>query len=265
MAARARCRSTARTATSGRTSMPVPRRPAALRPIIRAGGGCAPTVTIAIDMRCQRQQPHHQRASAQGRLADAGLAALGHGLRHLHGVHRRIASRGCSDYQQNHGYAVWDGAAWKVQYQPQRLPETLHERAGGISVSQRRREVPAVLRRPVDHRRPRGSSNLPFLGPKKLIYADGRATGDRGHCGLRGLGAADLSARCGVPVAERRSARRARRRVYRRLSLPDADGIARSAGDVHHDYRRRDRADRRDRDAARIPNSGSRARLPTHP
>ncbi|HWI20193.1 MAG TPA: hypothetical protein VNT81_20710, partial [Vicinamibacterales bacterium] len=31
--------------------------------------------------------------------------------------------QGCSTVQQNHGYAVWDGSAWKVQYQSNGCPK----------------------------------------------------------------------------------------------------------------------------------------------
>jgi hypothetical protein len=84
---------------------------------------------------------------------------------------------GCSEYQQNHGYAVWSGSAWKVQYQSNGCPKLFTSaqaafpfHSGGVKYRLYYGD-PSISEG-------RANSNLPFLGPKKLIYADGRATGD---------------------------------------------------------------------------------------
>ena len=83
---------------------------------------------------------------------------------------------GCSDVK-NHGYAVWDGvSAWKVQYEANGCPKLFKSvqaafplHIGGVKYKLYYGD-PAILTG-------KGSSNLPFLGPKNLIYANGALTG----------------------------------------------------------------------------------------
>lgn len=83
---------------------------------------------------------------------------------------------GCSTSRMNHVSAVWDGAAWVVQYLANGCPKMfanaqvafpLHR--GGVRY-RRYYGDPSVTEG-------RGTSTLPFPGPKKLIFADGTVSG----------------------------------------------------------------------------------------
>lgn len=142
------------------------------------GGGCAPAVAIAVD-------------------GDAnGNSRIQHARQHkvawptLDSPHWDMAAgtfmvftsdrvNGCSDYQQNHGYAVWDGSAWKVQYQSNGCPKLFTSAQAAFPFHSGGAKYRLYYGDPsiTDGR---ASSNLPFLGPKKLIYADGSLTGEPG-------------------------------------------------------------------------------------
>ena len=83
---------------------------------------------------------------------------------------------GCAAGGMNHGYAVWDGAKWNVQYAADGCPKLFldAQAAFPMHVGGQRYKLyygdPSITTG-------KGSSNLPFLGPKKLIYSDGAATG----------------------------------------------------------------------------------------
>ena len=83
---------------------------------------------------------------------------------------------GCDLGGKNHGYAVWDGAQWNVQYAADGCPKLFLnvQAAFPMHVGGSRYKLyygdPSITTG-------KGSSNLPFLGPKKLIYSDGTASG----------------------------------------------------------------------------------------
>ena len=83
----------------------------------------------------------------------------------------------CSSVQQNHGYAVWDGTRWNVQYRADGCPKLftnaqacLPMRLGGARYKMYCGD-PFITAGKVT------GSFLPYLGPKKLTYADGRVSG----------------------------------------------------------------------------------------
>lgn len=84
---------------------------------------------------------------------------------------------GCSNGNLNHGYAVWDGTKWNVQYLASGCPKlfTSAQAAFPLHVGGARYKLyygdPSITTG-------KGSSNLPFVGPKKLIYSDGAVSGD---------------------------------------------------------------------------------------
>ena len=86
---------------------------------------------------------------------------------------------GCAAARANHGYAVWDGATWKVQYQTDGCPKlfTSAQAAFPMHLGGVRYKLyygdPSITTGSLN-------SGLPFLGPKKLIYADGRVSGAGG-------------------------------------------------------------------------------------
>lgn len=84
---------------------------------------------------------------------------------------------GCVNSNMNHGYAVWDGTKWNVQYAANGCPKlfTNAQAAFPLHVGGTRYKLyygdPSITTG-------RGPGNLPFVGPKKLIYSDGSASGD---------------------------------------------------------------------------------------
>ena len=156
----------------------------------------------------------------------------------------RIASPAVPTISRTTATPCGTARAWKVQYQRQRLPEAVHQRAGGVSVPQRRRRAiastTAIRRSPTG----RGTSNLPFLGPKKLIYADGSVTGARrawwtSRTGKRRHRRA-TSCSCGRTAIRWT---RAPKGTSTTTTSSTPTGQPRPAGDVHHHHRRRHRAD----------------------
>lgn len=142
------------------------------------GGGCSPAVAIAVD----------GDANGNSKITNARQQKLGWPT--LDSPHWDLSAgtfmvftvdriAGCTDYNTNHGYAVWDGSAWKVQYQSNGCPKLFTSaqaafpfHSGGVKYRLYYGD-PSLTDG-------RTSSGLPFLGPKKLIYADGAATGDPG-------------------------------------------------------------------------------------
>jgi hypothetical protein len=85
---------------------------------------------------------------------------------------------GCSAFQQNHAYAVWDGSAWKVQYQANGCPKLFTSAQAAFPFHSGGAKYRLYYGDPSITDGRATSGNLPFLGPKKLIYADGRVSGD---------------------------------------------------------------------------------------
>jgi hypothetical protein len=84
---------------------------------------------------------------------------------------------GCTSEPMNHGYAVWDGSAWKVQAEAGGCPKAFKGvqaafpmHLGGVRYKMYY-GAPGVT----SGRLP--GSNLPFLGPKRMVYGDGARTG----------------------------------------------------------------------------------------
>ena len=140
------------------------------------GGGCAPNVAIGVDGDAINGNSRITNAR-QFKLAWPTLESP-----HWDGAKGRFMVftsdrvTGCSAFQQNHGYAVWDGSGWKVQYQADGCPKLFTSaqaafpmHLGGVRYKMYYGD-PSIIAG-------RGTSNLPFLGPKKLIYADGRVSG----------------------------------------------------------------------------------------
>lgn len=86
------------------------------------GGGCAPAVAIAVegDPNGNSRIQHARQHKVAWPTLDSPHWDMAAGTFMVFTSDRVT---GCSDYQQNHGYAVWDGSAWKVQYQPNGCPK----------------------------------------------------------------------------------------------------------------------------------------------
>jgi hypothetical protein len=140
-----------------------------------SGGGCEPTVTIAVegDANGNSRITNARQHKVAWPTLDSPHWDMSRGT---FMVFTSGQVTGCSSYPQNHGYAVWDGAAWKVQYQSNGCPKLFTSvqaafpfHSGGVKYRLYYGD-PSITDG-------KGSTNLPFLGPKKLIYADGRVTG----------------------------------------------------------------------------------------
>jgi hypothetical protein len=83
---------------------------------------------------------------------------------------------GCSASNRNHGYAVLNGNRWQVQYDSAGCPKlfTSVQAMFPMHIGEARYKM---YYGDTSITTGRGASNLPFLGPKQLIYADARTTG----------------------------------------------------------------------------------------
>ena len=84
---------------------------------------------------------------------------------------------GCTTAQMNHGYAIWDGSKWVVQYETSGCPKLFNnaQAAFPLHIGGKKYKMyysdPSITSGRID------SSKLPFPGPKNLIYSDGDLTG----------------------------------------------------------------------------------------
>jgi hypothetical protein len=141
-----------------------------------SGGGCVPTVTIGVagDANGNSKITNARQHKVGWPTLDSPHWDMSAGTFMVFTSDQVI---GCSSYPQNHGYAVWDGSAWKVQYQSNGCPKLFTSvqaafpfHSGGVKYRLYYGD-PSITDG-------KGSTNLPFLGPKKLIYADGTVSGD---------------------------------------------------------------------------------------
>jgi hypothetical protein len=79
---------------------------------------------------------------------------------------------GCSTAARTHGYAVWNGSTWDVQYTAAGCPKlfTNVQAAFPMHIGGVRYKLYYGDTSDLTGKLP---SQLPFLGPKRLIYADG--------------------------------------------------------------------------------------------
>jgi hypothetical protein len=140
-----------------------------------AGGGCAPTVAIPVEGDAGGNRGI--RNSRQFKVAWPTLEsphwdmAVGTFM-----VFTTDNVPGCSPFFMNHGYAVWDGARWVVQYADNGCPKLFTSAQAAFPFHSGGTRYRLYYGDPsiTDGK---GTSMLPFLGPKKLIYADGTRTG----------------------------------------------------------------------------------------
>lgn len=145
------------------------------------GGGCAPTVAIGV----QGDSVRGNTKISNARQFKVGFPILNDwrwdSAAGTFMVFTTDQVTGCTTTGMNHGYAVWDGSNWNVQYETAGCPKLFKSaqamfpmHVGGVrykayfgdpSVTTGKLTPPAM------------SQGLPFLGPKKLIYADGASTG----------------------------------------------------------------------------------------
>lgn len=141
------------------------------------GGGCAPQRAIGVE---------GDTVAAASRIQNARQHKLGwptltdwrwDGAAGTFMVFTVDRITGCSNFNTNHGYAVWDGSRWAVQYDAAGCPKlfTSAQAAFPLHTGEARYKLyygdPSITTG-------RLGSGLPFLGPKKLIHGDGRVSGE---------------------------------------------------------------------------------------
>lgn len=143
-----------------------------------AGGPCAPSVVVGVE---------GDAAGANARIVNARQFKIGYptraswlwdGAPGTFMVFTTDPLTGCSSVQMNHAYAVWSGTSWVVQYAANGCPKhwqnmqaahPLHLGAGRYKMYYG--DTSDVSARPP-------GAQFPFLGRKRLIYADATLTGD---------------------------------------------------------------------------------------
>lgn len=84
---------------------------------------------------------------------------------------------GCTTASHNHAYAVWNGSAFVPQYDSSGCPKTFKSAQAAVPMHIGDVRYKMYFGDPSITTGKTNSSTLPFVGPKKLIYADGRTSG----------------------------------------------------------------------------------------
>ena len=142
------------------------------------GGGCAPTVAIGVEgdaisgnagIRNARQFKIGLPLQDDWRWSGAAGTFM---------LFTTDTIPGCSTGVRNHAYAVWDGAAWQVQYARPGCPRLFANAQAMTPVHLGGVRYKAYFGDPSVMTGMRPGSRLPWLGPKKLLHADGARTGE---------------------------------------------------------------------------------------
>jgi hypothetical protein len=142
------------------------------------GGGCAPTIAIGVD---------GDATAPNARIPNARQFKIGvptmtdwrwDGAAGTFMVFTTDLVTGCSTAQPNQGYAVWSGNAWQVQYQTNGCPKLFPSMQAAHPLHLGGTRFKMYYGDPSDQAGRVAGSNLPFLGPKKVIYANGARSGD---------------------------------------------------------------------------------------
>lgn len=145
----------------------------------QSGGGCTPTVAIGV----AGDTVNPNTGIANARQFKLGFPILDdwrwNGSSGTFMVFTTDKVPGCSDYNMNHGYAVWDGSTWKVQYDQGGCPKLFKSAQAAFPMHIGGQKYKMYYGDP-SITTGRLSSSMPFLGPKKLIYADGSNSGSEG-------------------------------------------------------------------------------------
>lgn len=83
---------------------------------------------------------------------------------------------GCSTSNYNHGYAVWNGSNFVVQYDSAGCPKLFKSVQAGVPMHLGDARYKMYYGDPGITTGKNNANNLPFLGPKQLIYADGKSS-----------------------------------------------------------------------------------------
>lgn len=90
------------------------------------------------------------------------------------------AISGCSTASHNQGYAVWDGSRFQVQVEPGGCPKLFKSAQAAVPMHLGGARYKLYYGDPSITSGRLSGSGLPFVGPKKLLYADGTRSGAAG-------------------------------------------------------------------------------------
>lgn len=143
----------------------------------QAGGACAATLLIGVDGDSER---------AASRLRNVRQHKIGYPTQDdwrwngAAGTFMLLTTdqvTGCSTHGMNHAYAQWDGNQWVVQYASDGCPKLFKSAQAMLPMHVGGVRYKAYFGNPSLTTGRITGSNLPFLGPKQLIYADGAVSG----------------------------------------------------------------------------------------
>jgi hypothetical protein len=141
------------------------------------GGGCAPTVEVGVAGDPVGGNP----GIANARQFKIGFPTLDDWRWNLEPgtfmVFTTDAMTGCSTFSHNQVYARWSGSAWEVQRQPGGCPKFFASAQAATPLHLGGVRYKLYFGDPSDTTGRIPGSLLPFVGPKKVLYADGGATG----------------------------------------------------------------------------------------
>lgn len=84
----------------------------------------------------------------------------------------------CNTASHNHGYAVWNGSAFVAQFDSNGCPKMFRAAQAALPMHIGDVRYKMYFGDPTVTTGKTSSSTLPFVGPKKLIYADARSSSD---------------------------------------------------------------------------------------
>jgi hypothetical protein len=84
----------------------------------------------------------------------------------------------CTRAARTSAYALWDGARWVVQYNPNGCPKLFENIQAPMPVHIGRGRYKMYYGNPTEMTGVVSGSQLPWLGPKRVAYADAASTGD---------------------------------------------------------------------------------------
>lgn len=141
------------------------------------GGGCVPTVAIGVE---------GDATLANSRIQNARQFKLGFpiltdwrwgGDVGTFMVITTESTSACTTVNMNHAYAVWSGTQWTVQYATDGCPKLFKSAQAAFPMHLGGARYKMYYGDPSTTTGRVTASTLPWLGPKKLIYADGATSG----------------------------------------------------------------------------------------
>jgi hypothetical protein len=142
-----------------------------------SGGPCAPTVDVGI-----ATDPGGNPGFTDARQFKIGYPLLDDWLfQETPGTFMVITVSGataCTRASRTSAYALWDGARWVVQYGPNGCPRLFENIQAPMPVHVGGGRYKMYFGNPTEMSGVVPGSRLPWLGPKRVAYADAAATGD---------------------------------------------------------------------------------------